>query len=391
MKVLSLCAVSLLLMDPASMPRDGDLHPPASPVNDGFTVDWFERRATDPPSGGIRGARRPSNLPANAAAKGLLWLASVQGSDGGWGQDGGGGSTLRLDQRLESNGNDVANTAVAALAFVRDGHSPVSGHYRQNVSRAVHFILRHVDAAPEDGLAVTSVTGTQIQRKLGPYIDTFLASMLLSELDGRMAPADDAWAHRALEKCVRKIQRHQQADGSWNLSGGWAPILGTSIASRSLNAARDKGVRVDDKVLARVNEYTSKSAVGPAAAPAAAGIALYAGAQALEQLSRTEKDRDRNRREIKAITGELSNASFVRGFGSMGGEEFFSYLNISDSLQRSGGEEWIRWNRQIKDTLVRLQNEEGSWAGHHCITGRVAVTGAAILTLTADRQAVARR
>ena len=47
---------------------------------------------------------------------------------------------------------------------------------------------------------------------------------------------------RALEKCVRKIEQNQQKDGSWNISGGWAPILGTSMASRSLDVAQAKGV-----------------------------------------------------------------------------------------------------------------------------------------------------
>jgi hypothetical protein len=35
-----------------------------------------------------------------------------------------------------------------------------------------------------------------------------------------------------------------------------------------------------------------------------------------------------------------------------------------------------------------MQNEDGTWAGHHCITGRVAVTSAAILILQADREPV---
>ena len=77
-------------------------------------------------------------------------------------------------------------------------------------------------------------------------------------------------------------------------------------------------------------------------------------------------------------------------FGSMGGEEFFSYLNISDSLHRAGGEQWNKWNNQIKTQLVRLQNEDGTWAGHHCITGRVAVTSAAVMTLLAERDPVVK-
>ena len=117
-----------------------------------------------------------------------------------------------------------------------------------------------------------------------------------------------------------------------------------------------------------------------------AGVPLYKKAQELEELSRTEKDRQKNATQIRAITSQLSDTKFVTGFGSIGGEEFFSYLNISESLHRTGGPEWKKWNAEMTSKLLKLQNEDGTWAGHHCITGRVAVTSAAILLLTADRE-----
>jgi len=125
---------------------------------------------------------------------------------------------------------------------------------------------------------------------------------------------------------------------------------------------------------------------GGAAAPAeSAGVALYQSGQALEQLSRTPADRAKNAAQISAIQGQLSDAAFVRGFGSMGGEELFSYLNISDSMKRVGGEAWSTWHADITQKVLGLQNNDGTWAGHHCITGRVAMTSAAILNLTVDR------
>src|SRR5574341_512331 len=42
--------------------------------------------------------------------KGLKWLVSVQGKDGGWGQDGGNEGDNRKEVGLESTGNDLANT-----------------------------------------------------------------------------------------------------------------------------------------------------------------------------------------------------------------------------------------------------------------------------------------
>jgi len=121
---------------------------------------------------------------------------------------------------------------------------------------------------------------------------------------------------------------------------------------------------------------------------ASAGVPLYKSAQTLEQLSRTETDRKKNAPQIRAITRDLENARFVSGFGSIGGEEFFSYLNISDSLHRAGGPDWEKWNGDMKTKVIRLQNEDGTWSGQHCITGRVAVTSAAMLLLLADRDSI---
>jgi hypothetical protein len=55
--------------------------------------------------------------------------------------------------------------------------------------------------------------------------------MLLSEVDGTLSdPKLNARVRVALEKCVAKIQKNQHSDGSWNVGGGWAPVLGTSMA-----------------------------------------------------------------------------------------------------------------------------------------------------------------
>lgn len=363
-----------------------------------------------------------SGAAADAAVeKGAKWLASVQGSDGGWGQDGGDPSNVRQSDRLETSGNDVANTAIAALALMRAGD-----RYRPNVERAVDFILRRVEASPANGLAITeNKQQTQVQRKLGPYIDTFVASMLLAQVDGTLDRSSNARVRTGLKKCVAKIERNQTRDGSWNAGGGWAPLLGTALASRSLYEAGKKGVTVNETVLARAQAYTVENqkqrdsmgrggGVGAGAgagtgggSPAgiesaetvsvdgrvlrtlssstAAGVALYQDAQALEQLSRTEESRVANSKEIAAINNKLSSAKFVEGYGSIGGEEFFSYLNISDGLKRSGGKAWTDWYSNISEKIVKLQNSDGTWAGHHCITGRCAVTSAAILNLTANR------
>ena len=316
-----------------------------------------------------------------AVAKSVKWLVSVQGKDGGWGQDGGETSYVRQGERLESNGNDVANTAVAAEALLHTGNTPTSGPYHQSLQRAVAFILEHVEHSPAEGLAVTDVNGTQIQRKLGPYIDTFLTSKLLADLDGKMGNAqDNARVRTSLQKCVAKMEKsqlegrkleHRRRVGahSGHIAGVAEPVCG-ECEGRGGAAEKPwpKWTRIRRQTLPDAvgghdwrsghcwgrggrNQHgtsfppTAGAAMSAEVSAVSAGVPLYKRAQEMEQLSRTRGSQE-ERQQINAIETELSDPRFVTGFGSIGGEEFFSYLNISDSLHRAGGRTWHKWNQR---------------------------------------------
>lgn len=337
---------------------------------------------------------------SDTVKKGLAWLIAVQGSDGGWGQDGGKAGSSRKGTNLEHQGNDVANTALTALALLRAGNTPKEGQYSDQLLAAIDFVLGHVENAPEKGLEITKRQGTQIQRKLGRYIDTFMATMLLSEVDGMIPEAKSAErVRKALQKCIAKIEANQGKDGSWNKSGGWAPVIGTSMASRGLFRAQAKGYAVDGRVLDKVSSFTKDNYDREKKAfksSGNAGVELYQVAQALEEASRPVTGPTTPGAKPDAAKAEmadsakqlLSSERFLTGYGSMGGEEFISYMNISDSLSRQPKAKdgaWNKWNGNIKERLEKLQNKDGTWAGHHCITGRVACTSAAILTLLTER------
>src|SRR6185295_16044351 len=86
-----------------------------------------------------------------------------------------------------------------------------------------------------------------------------------------------------------------------------------------------------------------------------------------------------------AIVAKLDDKNFVQGFGSNGGEEFLSYLNIGESLFHKGGADWEKWDKSMTTNVNSVQNADGSWSGHHCITGRTFCTAAALNVLTIDR------
>jgi hypothetical protein len=133
---------------------------------------------------------------------------------------------------------------------------------------------------------------------------------------------------------------------------------------------------------------------GPATAPAAAEARkkLDEASATVVAINGTINEIQANGRNLRGaqqqVLSRLDDKGFVAGFGSNGGEEFLSYMNIGESLWLKGGEDWAKFDKEMTGNLNRIQNPDGSWSGHHCITGRTFCTAAAVLTLTVDRSPV---
>ena len=361
--------------------------------------------------------------------KGVAFLAKGQQPDGGWGEG-------EESRQMGANGkmvsvSNVADTSIAVLALFRAGSTPRSGEYKASVLKGAEFVMSSIEKSDDASLFVTDVRGTRVQSKIGVYVDTFLSSLMLAELKGNMPdPKSEARLDAALAKVIRKIEKNQQADGTYSGNAGWASVLSTGIASKSLNRASQAGMDVSPKALEQsqslaVSSYDKgsgsfKSVAGAAGAPSDAGVPIYntsaqmstltestvtakakedeaklvladpkAPAPAKERargdIARFEATRKLNDEAMAATVKRLSDDGFVAGFGNNGGEEFLSYMNISEALVQKGGTEWEKWDREISANLNRVQNADGSWSGHHCITGRTFVTSTALLVLTADR------
>jgi hypothetical protein len=245
----------------------------------------------------------------------------------------------------------------------------------------------------------------------------------------------------ALEKVVTQMQRNQKPDGTW-ANEGWAPVLSQALASKALNRARQAGVAVDDAVLERTARHAREGFAmhfqnanggllvgGPVGRGmpdgGAAGVALYAAAAyigalqdavqthrhlgeaargALNSPSATEEERREAKAQLKkldewekvladavnALARRLADQQFVGGFGTDGGEEYLSFTIISETLYTQNSKELLRWDKLMADRLQFAQGADGSWAGLRCITGRTFCTATALLTLLADRAALAR-
>ena len=355
--------------------------------------------------------------------KGLDWLAEHQLPSGAWGQGeesaAMGGGTQMKDVA------SVADTSIAALAMIRSGSTPAKGPHAKNLMKAVEFVCTEVEKSDQASIFVTETRGTRVQSKLGPYIDTFLANLFLSEVQEQMPDKKSLErVSAALNKVLAKIQKNQKADGTWH-DGGWAPTIAQGLAVKGLNRAAQIGKPVDEKVRAKAAEYSQKqfdARSGKFSGAGSAGVELYSAGSNLGALSdsvntnqareqdlkqqvataKTEPERKAAQETLKtyegvkkdmaeqqqAIIARLDDKAFIAGFGSNGGEEFLSYMNIGESLVVKGGDEWKAWDKSIGENLDRIQNGDGSWTGHHCITGRTFCTAAALLVLLTDRTPV---
>jgi len=414
---------------------------------------------------------------SDAVKKGLEWLVKSQQDDGGWSQGGGwrnqGTGGARVEGKAVVDPSDVGNTCFALLALFRTGHSATAGEYKDAVARGLRFVLARVERSEGDSLYITDVRGTQLQGKIGPYVDTFLVNLLLAEMRGTAGP-DEARLVAALTKTMNKIVRHQGADGGFANQGGWAPTLSMGLCNKSVARARQNGVEVDRRVLERALADAKTAAEGktlasgPAPAVVAtapvgkakagdpvalagpvapgltegafsgrsggysgggglggvgggdAGVKLYSfgrgagntqdavnglrveGAKAREIIkdqSATKAQKDEAKQTVEKLAdaerandkvqGQLAatvrDEKFVAGFGSNGGEEFLSFMHISETLVLKGGKDWTDWDAKMRAGLEKAQDGSGSWSGHHCITGKTFCTSAALLVLTADR------
>jgi len=354
---------------------------------------------------------------------GISWLIRAQHPSGGWGS----GSHSRQDvMDPHAVQADPATTSMAAMALLRSGHSLNHGEYTQPMRRALAFLLEAVESSSSQSATITSLTGTQIQNKLGSNIDVILTSQFLSNLlDGHLEfdPQLKERVRKANARCINKIQMAMDTNGSIRGSG-WAGVLQSSFATNAMEAAQAQGVAVDDEALARAREFQKgnfDSKTGDVKTDLGAGVMLYSvtgsarasakeARRVEEEIAKAKKDGRLTQQAapsasnleklgyspeeaIKYATAyevyqsakvKSQQSDVMEGFGSNGGEEFLSYLQTGESMIIGKDNAWKQWYDTCSGRLIQIQNNDGSWSGHHCITSPVFCTATCVLILSVN-------
>jgi hypothetical protein len=189
-----------------------------------------------------------------------------------------------------------------------------------------------------------------------------------------------------------------------------------------LESAKAQGAVVDDRALQQARDYNKgnfDADKGSVATDRAAGITLYAvsgstrnsaveAREATEKVERARKDGklsanapvtvdnleeaglSRSEAErlntaylvYNAAKQQSQDERVVSGFGNNGGEEFLSFLQTGESMIIAKDNGWRNWYGATTDRLLGIQNNDGSWHGHHCITSPVFCTATSLLILS---------
>lgn len=354
--------------------------------------------------------------------RGLDWLVKAQANNGGFGC----GSHARQDiVDPHAVSTDPATSAMVAMALLRMGNTPDQGEYASQLKRVTEYLLVQVEGAPKNARNVTPLTGTQIQAKLGANIDVALTAQFLSNLTAKLGQKHPLHlrAMRALNTCVAMIQLSQNSDGSVQ-GDGWAGVLQSSFAASALESAKAQGADVDEQALDLARTYQKSNFdanTGSVATERAAGITLYAvsgstrnsAAEAREVNDRVERAKKEGKvaKDANVDAKTLEDAGYspaeaekmntawqvynaakvqaqdqrvISGFGNNGGEEFLSFLQTGESLVIAKDNGWKNWYQQTTGRLTEIQNNDGSWNGHHCITSPVFCTATSLLILSVN-------
>ena len=325
------------------------------------------------------GGTRETELAVGAA---LAWLARHQASDGSWsnaclGPKPSHPFSMCEDETpcgIPGNNHITAQTGLALLALQAAGHYDFNDNtYSTNTRRGLDWLAQN---QKPDGALVGA--GSEMTKR-GRYPRTFMyehaiATFALAEACAiRKAtgnqPVDTL--RNAAAKAVGFIESVQHEDGGWRYTLNLNEGSDTSVSGwgmLALKSAVEAGLPVEQNTVPRVRDFFAKCEADD-------GRTGYTGPgntnsdalTAVGMLVHLLLLKDYNATVVKKAAPLLSNQAAAYGRKIRNHRpEFYTLYNAQLALYQAGGENWDRWNAEIRDPVVSIQShgpgcERGSW------------------------------
>jgi hypothetical protein len=304
------------------------------------------------PGGGILGARvgpqRMSNLnkydgsseTERAVVGALRWLKTHQEPNGSW----------------KCGGSTAAGTTLATLAFLGHGETADSIEFGETVGKALDYLSIHVGG---DGLVADTSQD---------YIGGDSQGLVALTLSEGYAMTQSPVLRDSLERALNVIIRGQSAaKANGQHVGGWryhpssddSDMSVTGWMIMALTSAKAAGLNVPPEVYQKANQFlwnmydVKDPGFGyqtPERSPSMTAIGVFC-----EQILGNGNDP-----RIKAALDYLREQR-VEWDKTQGDYVLYGWYYITQAMFQGGGPYWQYWNREIRDTLIKKQRNDGRW------------------------------
>ena len=278
-----------------------------------------------------------------AIERGLKFLISSQNKDGSW--------SSKDSEKGGGGGYAIAGTSLGLMAFMVEGHFPGFGTYGKALERAKDYLLKRSKDSPTGAMGVK-------------MYEIGLFTIAMSELWGMTSdPRDNKEIQVALERVVEIILRSQNQLGGWRYAPRPDAGQDTSVTAMvfvSLASAREAGVLVPTETIERLTGYLRDQAFderrgGFGYQGKGYTIACTAGGVYAAQLAG-----NRDTEWVQAALNTLENEPkmFSR---KDNGHFYYSHYYAMQAMVQAGEERYAKWYPRIRDSLITLQQPNGSW------------------------------
>ena len=302
--------------------------------------------------------------------RGLRYLLTAQNRDGSWGDDIG-------------YPGDISETTIALVALMYTGSTLRRGKYFRQIRRGVDWALLRIKNGLNYGDPQWQPHHSLIQRKLGPNIDIYYAAFLLTQIIPlELEPWENKFAREKLRELTQLIAGFQKSNGAFEQS--YEPMLTTVMAWLTLRQAHAAGITIHQASVDKVLKYLRTECLEK-------GTGIFRERKwgnrerfvtqsgALRVFYGMGKEHDA---DIQKATVRMLRMRFDQDVGGRaGGEEFLAALFAVQALHTSDGKALAAFYPRITKALIRCQNRDGSWTGHHCITAKVYCTACSVIAM----------
>ncbi len=303
-----------------------------------------------------------------AVLRGLRWLAAHQHEDGAWWFNHQAGVCAGQCRNPGSFESTNAATALALLSFLGAGHTQKDGEFKDNIYRGLYYLTRRMYYSKQGG-----------DFQEGSMYSQGLVAIAFCEA---YAMTGDEGLRRYAQAALEFITNAQHTAGGWRYQPGQpGDMTVTGWQWMALKSGQMSNLGVNTGSLYKAGEfldslsshdgarygYTDRS---PRPTTTAVGLLL-------RMYSGWEQDDPRLKRGVE----------YLSSLGPSKKNMYFNYY-ATQVMSHYDGPLWERWNRQMRNRLVREQADRGHEAGswhyqdeHAEEGGRLYNTAMAVLTL----------